>query len=218
MDVLHRALRLEQLLGTEDLLDGLERVDDALRVEDRHLLTILGVAELQPDEEAVQLRFRQREGALVLDRVLRRHDEERLGELVGRAVDGDLMLLHRFEECGLRLRRRAVDLIGEDDLAHDRPGPELESAGALVEDRDAGDVRWQQVRRELDTPERTPKRPRDGLREDGFPGPGHVLDEDVAAADQGDERQLDLVVLAKDDLLDVRRHRADAVREGALIH
>ena len=40
------------------------------------------VAELEPDHEAVDLRLGQRVGALVLDRVLRREDEERAGELV----------------------------------------------------------------------------------------------------------------------------------------
>ena len=36
-----------------------------------------------------------------------------------------------------------------------------------------------------------------------LPVPGHVLDEQVAAAQQRDEREPDLVVLADDDALDV---------------
>ena len=36
-----------------------------------------------------------------------------------------------------------------------------------------------------------------------LPVPGHVLDEQVAAAQQRDEREADLVVLADDDALDV---------------
>ena len=36
-----------------------------------------------------------------------------------------------------------------------------------------------------------------------LPVPGHVLDQQVAAAQQRDEREADLVVLADDDALDV---------------
>jgi hypothetical protein len=58
----------------------------------------------------------------LLDRVLRREDEERRLELVGFSTVRDGAFLHRLEQRRLRLRRRAVDLIREDDLAEDRPG------------------------------------------------------------------------------------------------
>ena len=145
----------------------------------------------------------QRERALVLDRVLRGDDEERIGHLVGDAVDRRLALLHRLEQARLRLRRRPVDLVGEDDLAHDRARPELELLGLLVVDRQAGHVGRQQVRRELDPPERATEAPGDGLGQDRLAGARHVLDQEVAAAQQGDEREPDFVVLADDDALDV---------------
>ena len=40
-----------------------------------------------------------------------------------------------------------------------------------------------------------------------LPVPGHVLDQEVAAAQQRDEREADLVVLADDDALDVGEDR-----------
>ena len=52
-----------------------------LLVDDPGLVVRVRVAERRAYEEAVELRLGQREGALVLDRVLRRDDEERLGEL-----------------------------------------------------------------------------------------------------------------------------------------
>ena len=55
------------------------------------------------EHEAVLLRFGQRVGAFLLDRVLRREHEERVGELVADAADRYLPLLHRFEQRGLRL-------------------------------------------------------------------------------------------------------------------
>ena len=55
-------------------------------------------------------------------RVLRREHVERLGQLIGLALHRDAMLLHRFEQRRLRFRRRAVDLVGKDDVREDRPG------------------------------------------------------------------------------------------------
>ena len=50
------------------------------------------------------------------------------------ALDRDLPLLHRLEQRRLRLRGRPVDLVGEQQVREDRPGPELEVAAALVVD------------------------------------------------------------------------------------
>ena len=88
-------------------------------------------------------------------------------------------------------------------LAKIAPGLELEVALLLVEDVHAGDVGGQEVRRELDAPERTVDRAGDRLREHRLADARHVLDQQVALGDQGDEREADLGVLALDDLLDV---------------
>ena len=72
------------------------------------------------EHEAVLLRFGQRVGAFLLDRVLRGQHEERVGELVPHAADRDLPLLHGFEQRGLRLGRRAVDFVGQDDVGEQR--------------------------------------------------------------------------------------------------
>ena len=103
----------------------------------------------------------------------------------------------------LGLGRRPIDLVGEDDLAHDRARPELELARLLVEDRQARDVRGQQVRRELDPPERAAEAAGDGLREHRLAGPGHVLDEQVPTTEERHEGEADFVMLADDDALDV---------------
>ena len=56
-----------------------------------------GVAETEADEEAVELGLGQAVDAFLLDRVLGRQDHEWLGQRQSRALDGDLVLLHRFE-------------------------------------------------------------------------------------------------------------------------
>ena len=174
-----------------------------LLVKDDDLVHRLGVADAQPEHEAVELRLGQREGALVLDRVLRGDDEERLRHRTGHAVDRHLPLLHGLEQRRLRLGRGPVDLVGEHDLADDRPGPELELLRLLVVDRQAGDVRRQQVGRELDAAEGAAEAPGDRSGQHRLAGPGHILDQQVALAQQRHEGEADLVVLADDDALDV---------------
>ena len=85
------------------------------------------VAEAQPHHEAVELSLGQRVRPLVLDGVLRRDHHERRGDGVREVVDRRLPLLHALQQAGLRLGRRPVDLVGEDDVGEDRPGAELEA-------------------------------------------------------------------------------------------
>ena len=61
----------------------------------------------------------------------------------------DLALLHRLQQRRLGLRRRAVDLVGEQDVREHRPAPELELAGLRVVDERAGHVARHEVRGEL---------------------------------------------------------------------
>ena len=57
----------------------------------------------------------------------------RSGSLCVVSADGDLPLLHRLQQRGLRLGRGAVDFVGEDQVAEDRPLLEYElPAGAFA--------------------------------------------------------------------------------------
>ena len=60
-------------------VEQVERVRVTLRLDDLELLVRLRVAERRLEEEAVELRLGQREHALVVERVLRREDQERRG-------------------------------------------------------------------------------------------------------------------------------------------
>ena len=60
-------------------LEVLQRVSEALLLEDLQLVVDARVAERRLQEEAVELRLGEREGALVLDRVLGRDEQERVG-------------------------------------------------------------------------------------------------------------------------------------------
>ena len=154
------------------------------------------------EHEAVLLRFGQRVGAFLLDRVLRRQHQERIAHLVPDAADRDLPLLHRFQQRRLRLRRRAVDFVGQDHVRKNRPRqePQLALAGraVLFDDVGARDVGRHQVGRELDAAEREIQRPGQRAHQQRLGQPGHAFQQAMPAAEQRDQHLLDHVVLADD--------------------
>ena len=110
------------------------------------------------------------------------------------------MLLHGLEQRGLDLGRRAIDLIGEQDVGEDRPLTERKRARGQVVHRGAQDVGRHEVRGELDTAVLQRQRPRDGLREQRLASSRHALEQHVALGDQRDRAQADRIVLADDRL------------------
>src|SRR5665647_1222737 len=86
------------------------------------------VAHRDACHETVALRLGQGVGALHLDRVLCGHHDERLVQLIGLAVYGDLALLHALQHRRLGLGGGAVDLVTDDDVGKDGARPELEVA------------------------------------------------------------------------------------------
>ncbi len=204
VDVLGCGPQLVHLIQADDRLEIVERVGIALVGEDLELVLELRVAERGAQEEAVELCLGQREGSLVLDRVLRGEQEERVRQLPRDAVDRDLTLGHRLEQCRLRLRRRPVDLVDEDDVGEDRPGPELEVPRPLIEDRKARHVRRLEIGRALDPlRDRTVDAAGDRTREHGLGRPRHVLEQHVTVARERGQDELDLAALAVDDRRDV---------------
>ena len=91
-------------------------------------------------------------------------------------------------------------------MRDERPLAEGELAELLVIEVDARDVGGHEVGRELDAAEGAPERPGDGACEGGLAGAGDVLEEDVAFAEEGDERETNDLALADDDALDARLH------------
>ncbi len=154
-------------------------------------------------EEAVELRLRKRKRPLRLDRVLRRDDEERLGKGVRLSVDGHLRLRHAFEQGGLSARRRAVDLVGEQNVGKDGARAKHELLRLLVVNGEPRDVRRQKVRSELDAFEMECQASRERPREHRLAGAGNVLDQEMTFAEQGHERELDHVRLPDDHALHV---------------
>ena len=104
---------------------------------------------------------------------------------------------HRLEQCGLRLRRCAVDLVGEQEIGEHGPGLELEAARRIAEDVHTGDIGRHEVGRELDAREANAERCGEHAREQRLRGTGHAFDEHVSAREERGEDLIDHVVLAE---------------------
>ena len=174
------------------------------------------ILHLQLEEEPIELRFRERIRALHLERVLRGEHEKRLLELIGRLADRDADVLHRFEQRRLRLRRGAVDFVGQDDVREDRAGLELEERPAvrvLLDDVGADDVGRHQVGRELDARELQVEDVRERVHEAGLADAGDALEQHVAAGEQAGDRAVDDVFMPDDSPSDLVGDSEEAFAE-----
>jgi hypothetical protein len=116
------------------------------------------------------------------------------------------VFLHRFQQRGLRLGRRAVDFVGEHDVREDRPRGERHlpttGLGIFLDDVGAGDVGRHQVGRELDAVELQLQHLRQGANQQRLGETGHTDDQTVAAHKERQQDQVDGVVLAHDQFLE----------------
>ena len=117
-------------------------------------------------------------------------------------ADRHRALLHRLQQRRLRLRRGAVDLVGQHDVREDRARARTGRRGArsrvLLQHLGAGDVARHQVGRELDAREREVERLRDRLHEQRLGETRHADEQRVAAGEQRGDQVVDDLVLADD--------------------
>ena len=65
-----------------DRLHAQRRLGDGHRIEDRALFRAVRIIDDDLQHEAIDLRFGQRIGAFLFERILRRQDEERIGQTI----------------------------------------------------------------------------------------------------------------------------------------
>ena len=200
-DVAGDALEPDQLLRTEDLVRLRGR--DAHPVDDFAFFLHCRVIDEDLEQEAVALRFGERVDALVLDGVLRRHHQERIGHVVPLATDRDVAFCHHLEERGLHLGRGTVDLVGQHEVGDDGSEFGVELLASLTVDARADQVGGHQVRGELDAGERTADDLRESLDGQRLGDTGYAFEEDVPLGEKSDENALDKPVLPDDDSLDL---------------
>src|SRR5690606_16180368 len=185
-----RVAKRFQLAGSEHRVrrgaTGALRVETVrITIENRYLVRSGGAGNTDLQQESVELCLRQRIRTLVLDRILRGKDGEQRPERPGLAIYGHLSLLHRLQQRRLRLRRRTVDLVGEEQVREHGPGNELEPALRLAKDAHACDVGRYQVRRELDTPETRAERPGERPDQQGLGDTRYALEQYVPSSQHG---------------------------------
>jgi hypothetical protein len=130
-------------------------------------------------------------------------------------VERDLRLVHRLEQARLRLGRRAVDLVGEHDVREHGPRLEHEVAAVGLVDAHADDVGRQHVGRELDALEAAADRARERGGERRLADAGDVLDQQMAAREEPDDREPDDLWLTDEGPGDVVLEPADRVERTA---
>ena len=169
------------------------------------------------EHEPVELRFGKRVCALELNGILRREYEKWTLEGIRAACRRHVIFLHRLEQGRLSFWRRAVDLIGEDDLREDRAFQKAQRSVTrfLVEHFGAGDVGRHQVRCELNALEREVEDLRERFDQQRLRETRNADDEAMTTGEQRDERLFNHRILADDDLAqlgeDPFAHAAHAV-------
>ncbi len=176
------------------------------------LAVAIGIADGNAEQKAVELRFGQRVGPGIFDRILCREHHERIGQRVCETVDRDLKIVHRFQQRGLRARRGAVDFIGEHDVREKRAGMKFELVVLLIVYRNADDVGRQQIGRELDALESAVDRLRQRSGEHRFSDTGDVLDQHMTAREQTHEHVLDCFPFSNDGGFDILDECAEFLR------
>ena len=127
------------------------------------------------------------------------------------------MLLHRLQQRGLRLRRRAVDLVREHGVGEDRAAHVLEAAlpgrVILLEHLRPRDVARHQVRRELHARERQIECLRNRAHEERLGEARHAHEQRVASAQERRDDVVDHRMLAHDPAADLRDELLVCARE-----
>ena len=121
--------------------------------QDAPLGVAIRIIDVDLHQKAIELGFRQRVGAFLLQRILRRQHMKRFRQIVARAGNRDVLFLHCLQQRGLGARAGAIDFVGHQQLGEYRSGDETERplpGTALVQHLGAQNIRWHQVRRELD--------------------------------------------------------------------
>ena len=196
----------DDLFGVDDG-DGRGGLHAGGAVEDGEEVSEFGAFDGDFEGEAIELGFGERSRCLPFREGFGCcQDEEGFGEFVGGFGDGDGLLGHGFQKRGLGFRGGAVDFVGEDEIAKDGAGLELEDAVAFViidDDGGADDVGGHEVRGELDAGELEVEDLGEGADEThGFAEAGDAFQQGMAADHQAEDGLCDDVFVADDDLGD----------------
>ena len=177
------------------------RLGHAGQLEHLKLGIAIRVADHELHQEPVELGLGQGICSLVLDRVLGGQHPEGLGQDKCLVTDRDLAFLHGFQQRALDLRRGPVDLVGKQHAGDDGARADVKCAGRRPVDLGARQIRRQQVRGELDPPERQIESLRESSYGPGLGQAGDALDQDMTAGQESDHESIEQGSLTDDHVL-----------------
>src|SRR5262249_43117562 len=141
--------------------------------------------------------------------------QKRARQFVGLIFNSDVPLGHGFEQAALRLRSSPVDLIGQDHVGEYGTGFEFEFAPVLIKNRNADDVRRQQVARELNALKTAIQTARNGMRQRRLAHARNVFDQQMASGKQSHDCQTHGLRFAANDALDSLLKLTQAMSSGS---
>jgi hypothetical protein len=196
-------LQLQHLVGGEQGAGS--RGPRAHPREDRHLLQLVGVRQVDLQQKPVTLRLGQVVDTVGFDGILRGQHQERFGKGETPAADAHLSFGHRLQQSGLHLGRCAVDLVGQDDVAEYRPQFDVEGLRRRPPHPGPEDVGGHQVRGELQTTKCAAHHRRHGAHRERLGDARHALQQNVPTGKQADEQPLQHPVLAYHNMFDLEQ-------------
>ena len=132
--------------------------------------------------------------------MLATQNQERGGQRELLAVDGDLPLLHGFQQGGLSAGNGTVDLVRQQEIGHYRPLAQLKIPGFLIVYPHTDDIAGQQIRDKLDSSRLTAQGDGDGLNQGGLSHAGQIIQQDMSIGQNRHHDQSDPVRFSYDDL------------------
>ncbi len=155
----------------------------------------VGISHAHPHQKSIELRLGQRIRTVVLHRILGRDHQKRLRQFVRMRVDGNLAFVHGLEQRRLRLRRGAVDFVGQQDVGEHRAALEFEFVFERRINRNADHVGGQHVAGELHALKGAIDGAGQRLSERGLAHAGNAFNQQVSAGENADQREPNHVVL-----------------------
>ena len=185
------------LLGRKQLLRVNRMVGRSL-ANNIHLFFERRVVEADIEHKTVELSFRQRIGAFLLDGVLCCEDKERVRQRIGSTCNGDGMLLHSFEKGGLSLGWCTVDFVSEDNTGKDWTFHEAELP-VLVKNFATGDIGWHKVGSELYAVEREAHCLSQSIDHKGLCQTGYSKKQTMTTSENRQQKAVDCLMLANNN-------------------
>ena len=133
-------------------------------------------------------------------------------------VDGDDAFFHGLQQRRLRSAGGSVELISEEEIAEDGALLIIHLTGFLVIDREARDVRGQNVRRKLDTVIIQAESLGNGDRHGGFSDTGNILHENMSSGDDSQKNLDQRLIFPDDDLADLADNQTRVADGIDIIH